>query len=66
MWKYCAKELVAERVFILAHYITSKSFASVREAFALSISRLALTSVHRVTKELKLRPYRFQALHHLQ
>jgi hypothetical protein len=27
---------------------------------------LSVTSAHRTTKQLKLRPYRFQAVHHLQ
>jgi hypothetical protein len=78
----------AERVFILEHYLVSKSFAAVREAFSSAYpgkkvpnktpihqlvtkfrdigSVLSVTSARRATKQLKLRPYQFQAVHQLQ
>jgi hypothetical protein len=71
----------AERVFILEHYFSSKSLAGVREEcsnvypnkevpIGNKISGhskcLSVTSAHRETKQMKLRPYRFQAVHQLQ
>jgi hypothetical protein len=73
--------LRAERVFVLEHYFASKSFAALREAFnnaekevpnktGYKISEhgkcLSVTSAHRATKQLKLLPYRFQAVYQLQ
>jgi hypothetical protein len=69
----------AESVFILGHYFALKSFAAGREAFSNAYSDKevpnktihrplkghgkSVTSAHRATKQLNLRPYRFQAVH---
>jgi hypothetical protein len=58
---------LAERVFILEHYIALELFASVRDVFNIAGHKcLSVTRAHRATKWLPLGPYPLQAVNQLE